>query len=97
MCPPTLVLKLGDLNHTVIQPSYPAAVSNPNCAQNNLTLQNKCVYVAYVAILMMYKAYPNRIHANVTLPLLLLIIHAFFILRQCKGQLHTSTYSGKFN
>ena len=50
-----LVLKLSDLDHTVIQLSYPAAVNNPDYAQNNLlvTLHSKCEYVAYVTTLML--------------------------------------------
>ena len=43
---PTLVLKFGDLDHTFIQLSYPAAVNNPDYAQNTLTLHNKCEHVA---------------------------------------------------
>ena len=50
---PTLVLKLGDLDRTVRQLSYPASVNNPDYAQNNLTLHNECEYVAYVTTLMM--------------------------------------------
>ena len=49
---PTLVLNLGDLDSTVIQLSYPAAVNNPDYAQNNLTLHNEYEYVAYVTTLM---------------------------------------------
>ena len=43
---PTLVYKFGDLDHTLIQLSSPAAVNNPDYAQNTLTLHNKCEYVA---------------------------------------------------